>query len=284
MIPTITKLIDSNGTPFGIDRIGNSPIVITNSLGMAISAGNSPDSVIVHKFGNIEDFDTTDGITAIWDGADDADIAEMQYTYSTTPAIDTISSSNAGDTQVIEVHGLDANWNLTVQNVTLEGQTQVTLVTPLIRAFRLKNEGVTDNAGHIYVFEQTADAGGDGVPDDTTKIRALIHPSNNQTLMALYTIPNGKTGFMLSFYGAVSGAKKTASYNISLLARPFGKVFQLKHLSSLIEEGTSHWNHQFQVPQRYPERTDIEMRAQINTAAVTGASVSAGFDIVLLDN
>ena len=89
---------------------------------------------------------------------------------------------------------------------------------------------------------------------------------------------------MTSFFAGTSGVKKSASYNIELRIRPFGGVFQLKHLSNLVEDGTSHWNNFFQAPEQIPAQADIEMRAQINTAAITDASISAGFDIILIES
>ncbi len=284
MLKTESKLVDSSGVPFGVDRVGNKQIVLTDSLGMAISAGGLADTSLIHKFGNVPDFDTGDNSVTVWDGADDGGIDEMVYNYSTTPIIDTVSSSDAGDGQTIEIQGLDSVWNLTVQTVILNGQTQVTMSTPLIRVFRAKNLGTTDNAGSIYIFEQTVDAGGDGIPDDTTKIRAIIQPGNNQTLMAVFSVPFSSQGFMTSFFASTSGAKKTASYNIELRVRPFGGVFQLKHISNVTEDGTSHWNHLYQAPEQIPAQSDIEMRVQINTSTITAASVSAGFDIILVDS
>ena len=284
MLKTEAKLVDNEGFAFGLERAGNRLVVLANTLGIAIAAGDKTDSSLVHKFGSTPDFDTTDGLVTVWDGADDGGIDEMQYNYSTAPLIDTVSSSDAGDTQALEVQGLDSNWNLTTQNVTLSGQSQVTMIKPLIRVFRAKNIGTTDNAGSIYIFEQTADAGGDGIPDDTTKIRAIIRPGNNQTLMAVFSIPSDRQGFLMSLFAATSGAKKTASYNIELRIRPFGGVFQLKHQSNVIEDGTSNWNHLFQALGRIPNKSDIEVRAKINTSSITVASVSAGFDLILVDD
>lgn len=282
-IPVTSKLVDNNGHAFGVDRVDNSQIVYNVPIGTAIGSGKIPTMSAIHKFGNAPNFDDTDLSVTVWDGADDDGIDEMQYTYSTTAAIDTLSSSDAGDTQEVEVQGLDRDWNTAIQVIRLAGQTQVTLTEPLIRVVRVKNLGSTNNAGSVYVFEQTVDVGGDGIPDDTTKIRAVMRPGANQTLMAVYAVPKGKTAQMLSFYAGLSGAKRSASYNVEMLARPVGGVFQIKHLSNLTEDGTSHWNHQYQLPQPFPQRTDIEMRVSINTAPITDASVSAGFDLVLVD-
>ena len=137
-------------------------------------------------------------------------------------------------------------------------------------------------AGTCYCFVNVATTG--GVPNTLANIRAEINNGNNQTLMAIYTIPNGKTGYMDSFESAVAGAKKTAEYQVDLYARPTGQVFQLKHRDSLQDGGTTNWRHAFQTPEVFAGSTDIVMRITILTAAITAASVSAGFDLILVDN
>jgi uncharacterized protein YcnI len=71
--------------------------------GLAIAKGDVSNTTFIHKFGAASDFDFADGSVTVWDGADDADIDQMQYVYSTTAAIDSISSSSASDTFDVEV-------------------------------------------------------------------------------------------------------------------------------------------------------------------------------------
>ena len=99
--------------------------------------------------------------------------------------------------------------------------------------------------------------------------------------MAVYTIPSGKTGYMRDWYASTAGAKKGSSHVVKLIARPFGQVFQLKHKASIVEDGTSYIKHNYQEPEVFTEKTDIEIR--VNTDQ-DDASVAAGFDIVLKDN
>ncbi|MBT3582786.1 hypothetical protein HN510_03125 [Candidatus Woesearchaeota archaeon] len=285
LVTNVNKAKKPDGTFVNIGATASGNLRVTDvENGLAIVKGDVSNTTFVHKFGNAPDFDTGDGTIDVWDGANDAGLDEMVYTYSTSAAIDTLSSSDNSDTVDIEVQGLDANYDLVIQTKTLQGQTQVTLDTPLIRVFRLKNVSSTDVGGQVYCFEQTADAGGDGIPDDTTKVRAIMNNGNNQTLMAIYTIPAGKTGYMRSFFAGTAGAKKTTNYVIDLYARPFGQVFQLKHKSALADTGTTYWNHMYAEPEVFTEKTDIVIRAQVTEAAITLASVSAGFDIVLVDN
>jgi len=257
-------------------------IVDKRDLNLEIARGNVKGYTSIHKFGNAPDFDTGDGSVDIWDGAFDAGPDLMNYTYSATANIDSLSSSDDGDTVEIEVQGLDANFDLVVQTVTLTGQTRAALTTDLIRVFRLKNVGATDLAGVVYCFVNVATTG--GVPNTIANTRALICIGNNQTLMALFTIPNGCTGYMDSFEAAVAGASKTAEYQIDLFARSDGGVFQLKHRDSLQDTGTTNWRHSFKVPEVFQAKTDVAMRANLLTANKTEANISAGFDLILIDN
>ena len=41
------------------------------NFGLEVAKGNIPGHSIVHKFGNAPDFDTSDGVVDVWDGASD---------------------------------------------------------------------------------------------------------------------------------------------------------------------------------------------------------------------
>jgi hypothetical protein len=196
--------------------------------GLSIAKGDVIGTTFIHKFGDAPDFDVTDGYVNIWDGADDGDINSMVYTYSTTADIDSLACEGA-DTSDYEIQGLDANYDLLIQTVTATGTTRVAIPIPLIRVFRIKNVGTVDNANNVNVFVNDTMVTVPGRPDTITNLRANIHPGNNQTLMALYTIPNGKTGYLRDLFCSLSGAKRSSSHILRVEARPFGQVFQLKY-------------------------------------------------------
>ena len=271
--------IDPNGITKNIGATESGNLKITDAEnGLAIASGDVTGVSFIHKFGNTPDFDSGDLKVTIWDGANDGGINEMQYNYSTSAIIDSLSSSSGSDTVDVEVQGLDLNFDLVVQTKTLTGQTRVALDTDLIRIFRIKNVGNTDLVGSVFCYEDTALSS--GTPIDTTKIRAVVNNGNNQTLMTVYTIPNGKIGYMRDWYAATAGGNKDSVNEIDLIARPFGQVFQLKHRASVSFTGTSYIQHKYEEPEVFAAKTDIEMRANTDQ---TASSVSAGFDIVLKD-
>lgn len=255
-----------------------------NSSGLAIAKGDVTGHSFVHKFGNAPDFDTGDGEVTVWDGAEDGTTWElMDYVYSTTADIDSISSSDAGDAHDIIVEGLDTNWAFVSQTATLNGQARVALGTSLLRCFRAYNDNGTNLAGHVFIYVDGLLTG--GVPNTNADIRAIIDPMNQQTEMAVYTIPAGKTGYMRDWYISTSGGSKASSYVFRLKAKLFGKVFRIKHTSSMEALAPVPYQHKYEEPEVFPEKTDIEMTvASIASPATTQNAVSAGFDIVLVDN
>lgn len=285
-IVTTSSLIygfKADGTIGGVGISDNENLFVTDAEnGLAIAKGIVTGSTFVHKFGDTPDFDTGDGEVVVWDGANDGASDLMTYTYSATADIDRIVSSSAADTQDIEIQGLDTNLDLVTQTVTLTGQTGATLSTSLKRVFRMKNVGSVDIAGRVYCYVNVTTTA--GVPDTLTNIRAEIDDGNNQSLMAVYTIPNGKTGYMRSWFASTAGAKKVTNFVIRVKSRPLGQVFQIKHISAISDSASSSINHVYIEPEVFAAGTDIELTAEITEAAITAASVSAGFDLVLVDD
>lgn len=271
---------DSTFINIGATASGN--LKTTNAENsLAIAKGDVTGADSVNKWGNAKDFDSGDGKIDIWDGAEDGEPYEqMTYVFSTTDAIDSISSESVADVYDLTIEGLDINYNKVTQTKTLQGRTRVALDTPLLRVNRAYNNNGTEFLGHVFVYENTTL--NLGVPIDTTKIRAIVHPGDQQTEMAIYTIPANVTGYILGGYAATSGARKTTNYVITLESREQNKVFRTKQKFALSDEASSFVPFLYHTPEKVLEKTDIKMTAQMTSD--TGGSVSAGFSIILLDN
>lgn len=250
---------------------------------LAIAKGEVTGSTVDEKFGNAPDFATADGVVNIWDGADNGTAWEqMIYIFSTTDAIDSISSSDAGDTIELTIQGLDISGNEVIQTKNLNGQNRVALDTPLYRVNRAYNSNGTLFVGHVFVYENTALTL--GVPTDTTLLRAVVHPENQQTEMCVYTVPNGVTAYMQSVYASTSGANKTSNYVIILQLREENKVFRTAYKTAVSDGATSSFDHNYKVPKKLLQLTDIILTAEMTAVGGNGGSVSGGFEMVLVDN
>lgn len=246
----------------------------TSDFSYNVSSGEEVGKSIVNKFGGGCDA-VTDTVTDVWDYGDTVPV----YPWPTTATITYISQKvdqAAMRGATIEVQGLDANWDLSTQTIDLDGSdttTPVVLVPPLIRVFRKK---VLANV----VGDQDITAHNTANSVDYSVIQA----GNNQTLMALYTVPAGKTAYMLQYYSSVTSTtnKDPIGTEIRLWAADRGNsyAFQLKHATSIPEKGSNE-HHHFNVYMSFSEKTDIKMTMQ---PLDDPGHIHAGFDLILEDN
>ena len=111
----------------------------------------------------------------------------------------TVSSSNANDTsagtgaRTVLINGLDANYAVISEAVTLNGQTAVTTTNSFLRinSMLVATAGTgLANAGIIYIGTGTVTS---GVP---ATIYNMISVGFNNTTSSQYTVPAGYTGYL----------------------------------------------------------------------------------------
>lgn len=150
-------------------------------------------------------------------------------TLPTTNAIDTISSSNSGDSQdvIVEGHTVDGSGNLTfvVQTATLNGQNKVTLGTPLARSTRIKNNDSDDFAGTVYVYED--DTLTAGVPQTEAKIHLQTDGNSNQSLKCATSVSQFDYWIITALTLGVN-RQQTRNVDFELQVREKGKVFRVQ--------------------------------------------------------
>lgn len=229
-----------------------------------VSKGLVPGHSIVNKFGQNDALNSST-YEDIWDGG-----GNYIYPANGTNPITKLVAHNSADTELIEVQGLDINGDLVTQTKTLTGLTAVTLDTPLWRVFRLKNVGTSDLVDDVCAIN-----------DGDTIDYACINNGNNQTLMALYTIPNGKSGYLYQGTNNLSGVTRAVAASGKLWMRPYGLVFQLKKTFGVNSEGNSFIRLPAPLPGKIPAKTDIRVSA---IASANGVSLNTTFDILLVDD
>ena len=227
---------------------------------LEVSKGNVRGHSIVNKFGQNDDLNSST-YEDIWDGGG-------TYSWPSTALITNIVSTKAADSTAVEVQGLDSDGSLCVQETTLNGTTKVDLPIPLWRVFRMKNAGAYDFEGDV-----TADNTGE------TVTYAKMAQGNNQTLMCLYTIPKGKTGYLVNGTASISDNNRSVAAGGRFLMRPFGGVFQLKNTFGVTD--TNALIFPFPLPGKIPEKTDMRVECKGDAGGVV---VNATFAVLLVDN
>ncbi len=240
---------------------------------LGVSMGKFPGFSTLDKFGVNNNITTSTDPEDIWEGG-----GLYSYDADGTAPIVSVISTESGDTQDIKITGLDINREEVTQTITLTGETRKALDTPLWRVYRMENEGSTDLTGTVYCYIGTGGAPAIG------NQRALIANGNNQTLMAIYTIPKGKVGFLYrGELGVLLDANPSQAQNFCKAyyqSRRFGKVFKIKKVITLMTAGSSNFQDYRSFPDVIPASTDVRL-----TAAQVGITMGmwGTFDILLVD-
>lgn len=233
---------------------------------------NSYDSILnqaksdIHKFGSNGDVLTQVSIESpvtVWDFQTNYNFPEDSGESLSVVSVD---SSDLG--QEITIVGLDENFSSQQQTINLNGITNVVLDGSWSRVFRAYNSGSSELSGDISVVNSEGD------------VYAYLMPENNQTLMALYTIPAEYTGYLMKFHCSAQNTSSAAAinYTIHLKTREFGKVFRTRKIISCSTNQSDEETLLF--PLELPPKTDIIF--QIVGADGNGGAVNADFDIALL--
>lgn len=231
--------------------------IISEDYILAVQSGRVADASIVWKFG----FHTSGGTTleTVWDGSG-------LYTYHlgfgvSAKKVDVVSD-NASDTVDIGIAGLDADGNEQSEIITLNGTTAVTSVNTYSRVFRGWNDSGTELVGDVSVSETAVAA----------NVLAVIHASDQQTLMALYTVPLGYTGYLIKGTTNIgSGKEATISFSMRLQDKVFRTQEKLAIYQNVLEASRPY--------SKIPALTDIEVRAE---ADQINNKIGATFGILLI--
>ena len=196
-------------------RLRHAELFILDTYGHTVSIENKRKPLT--KFGRNSDLGTSEETVWLVGGTE---------TYATDNDIISISSSDDTDTQsvVIEGHTVSGgNLTFVSQTVTMTGQTEKALTTPLYRATRLYNAGATNFAGTVYVYE--SDTVTDGVPQTASKIHIRTDGTNNQSLKCATSLSS--VDYWIITHVSASVLRQTAAAaDLKLQVRESGGVFR----------------------------------------------------------
>lgn len=236
----------------------------TIAEGIHISRGAVADTSHINKFGYNSAVGTSfETIT---------DLGGNQY-YPTSAGVVSVVSTDAndddGDTgaRTVKVQGLDGNYEEISETITLNGTSAVTTTASFLRVFRMRviTAGTTGtNEGNI-----TASIGGNDI--------ARISSANGgQTLMAVYTVPKGKTAYLIDFHGSLS-KNQEAVFMIRTKNGAESSAWQVKAMFGTFANAV---HYHYPVPIEITEKTDIEVRVKAGATSECGSI----FDLVLVND
>lgn len=198
-------------------------------------------------------------------------------TYVTSNLIDTISSSDAGDTQsvVIEGHTI-SNGLLTfsTQTATLNGQNKVTLTTPLARMTRLYNNGTTDFAGIIYGYEDSTISA--GVPSDASKVHIQVS-QGNQSEKASTSISNSDYYILTSVETFVFTKTSESAEFIGEMRQVASTPKAWRRVYSTVASNQGAVIEYFDPPFIVPRNYDIRVRAKSDGTSIDVGAAFNGY-------
>lgn len=254
----------ANQSTNGIPNTNNSVTSITRKgqtepFDLQIARGQ----IFGHSTVNIYGYNpsVTTSFIPLWENA-------TAYTYPVSATKMHLSGS-AGDTAVINIVGLDANYNSISELLTLNGTTAVTTAKTY---FRINNmlvaSGSSTNPSGVVTLKDLTD----------TTIYAQINAGIGRTQSGIYTVPAGSTFYLSRIDGYTSFNGNTINYtnyrNYSVSSAGVVSVTQQSPF-------TQFYHAQRIMPRPFAEKTDIQIQA--STSAST-AVVSISFEGYLISN
>ena len=221
--------------------------------------GLSAQKGLVQNYSGIQKFGLNTAVgtsfETIWDG-------NNTYTYPSSAGTATATSSDTSsdNTGTVEIQGLDSNYDLATETLTIGGSAGSTSFTRVFRAIMKTANTGTANVGTISITVSSTTV-------------AQIRPDYGQTLMCVYTVPRKHNAYLMQID---IGSSKDLENEVRFITKEIsnGNVWNTK---SFITTRGGFIEKNYAVPVVIPEKTDIELIAK---ASATSA-VSGGFELIL---
>jgi hypothetical protein len=251
-----------------------------------VAKGRVPGHSLVHKFGRNPDTDSAASATAVPVGRDvwDGGIAgATAWVPPTTARIHDLVSDNDEDggagtdtgALTVNVVGLDAAYHLQEEVVTMNGVTNAptTATFTMIHRMEVLSAGSAGrNLGNITATAQT----------DST-VTAKSTADMNQTLMAIYQVPAGKTGYVVGWYFGIgrTGFGAAVSADGFFMVKEDGEVWHVHDTATVSRDGQNWFDEQTNLAESVPAKGLIKIAADPSADA---QDTHGGFDLILVDD
>jgi hypothetical protein len=243
-----------------------------------VAKGNVAGHSLVHKFGRNPDVDTGTVPEDIW-------FTGGLMNWPTSAAVVSVVSDDANDdgnpttntgAQTLTIEGLDASFNELSETITLNGVGAVTTSASFIRVSRafVATTGTYhgNNEGTLV-----------GTISGATQF--TIGPGLGQTQVGRYTVPNGKTAYLL--FTAISVDEKKSGATVQLFQNPLADDTSQPFSGAqrmVIEFDTISGQETlpFGSPRSFAGKTDLWF--EIPTVGADNTPVDVDFELLLVDD
>lgn len=264
----------SSTSPSGLEvEPGNVPLDVE----IDIVAGHYPGYSIVNKFGYNPAVGSASVPEDVWGGS-------AIYSGFPNTTLETVSavSSSANDTAAgtgarqLRITGLDGNYNVASEVITLNGLTPAASVGTYRRVHSAQVVSVGSggvNAGVVTVRHTTT----------TANVFLDIVVGRNQSNASAYTVPAGYTAYLRQLHAAVRGIGQPSSVVTiegGIWTRAFESPFRLRR--PFIMSDRFRLTDTLYGGLIFTEKSDIVIR--ITACSETNAAVNAGYDLLLVPN
>ena len=204
------------------------------------------------------------------------------YAFPASASVMKVSSGNANDTsagtgaRTVLVGGLDANYNVISEVVSLNGQTAVNTTNSFLRIndFYVVTAGSGNTAaGTLYVGTGSVTS---GVP---ATVYSQIQTAYNAQSQAVYTVPAGYTAYISSYTFTSNCATANVIQSGFLFVYYGGSAVPTIEATARFNAGGSFDRH-FDYPLAIPEKSDLDLRG----VSATSSQMTGEMHILLIKN
>ena len=223
-------------------------------FGVPVQKGIVDNFIGIQKFGYNPSVGTS--FETIWDGSN-------VYSYPSSAGTATATSTSTDDNNgTVEVQGLDSNYDLATETITIGGSASTTSFIRVFRARLINANTGTSNVGDITITVSSVSI-------------AIIKATYGQTLMCVYTVPRNYKAYLLNIdIGSSKDLENEVIFRTKAIDN--GNAWNTK---AFITTRGGFIKKDFFIPEVIPAKTDIEIIAK---ASATSA-ISGGFELLLED-
>jgi hypothetical protein len=252
------------------------PTVIANDFYLEVARGNITGYTAREIVGQNAALAGADKF--IWG---EGTVSSQDLTEAATAALVYISSSAAGDiSKAVTITGIDANYDEITEVITTnsaDGRTRVA-GTKLFLAIN-KVTIAAALTGKLYVYYLSAITA--GVPDDLTKVQAVINIGGVESFNAYYCVPRNKNLYLTSLRYRSTGSTTTHDVILSIKRKLYGGAYATLDVAKYLDLGTTNFiDDQISftdAPLVFPAKSKFKMTAGLVGGTALDVAIEAKF-------